>query len=173
MVTTYNINSCCGKMVKHWTPEEERGGRRNPEGHGIPALALYQVVLGSAMTVSLNSELTRYAAQVQTNGFRVEVVTTYNINNCLGNPLGVRGRRQAPWPFHLLPPPPPHSVRTARSRSAMNWPLSMQYNAATGNEARRLESSCESRDGTEKGYQEISCWRAVFPWKWSLSRMRA
>ncbi|KAK8243527.1 Piwi domain-containing protein [Phyllosticta capitalensis] len=38
----------------------------------------------AAMTMSLNSELTRYAAQVQTNGFRVEMVTTYNINNCLG-----------------------------------------------------------------------------------------
>ncbi|KAL1393081.1 hypothetical protein HDK64DRAFT_295452 [Phyllosticta capitalensis] len=38
----------------------------------------------AALTMSLNAELTRYAAQVQTNGFRVEMVTTYNINNCLG-----------------------------------------------------------------------------------------
>lgn len=42
-------------------------------------------------------------------------------------------------------PRPNHSIRKARSQSNMNWPLSKQYNAATGDEARRLESSCESR----------------------------
>ncbi|KAK7529899.1 Piwi domain-containing protein [Phyllosticta citribraziliensis] len=38
----------------------------------------------AAITMSLNKELTRYAAQVQTNGFRVEMITTYNMNNLLG-----------------------------------------------------------------------------------------
>ncbi|KAK7521474.1 Piwi domain-containing protein [Phyllosticta citriasiana] len=53
--------------------------------HPAPG-ALKDGTVGSyaAMTMSLNESLTRYAAQVQTNGFRVEMITTYNMNNLLG-----------------------------------------------------------------------------------------
>lgn len=38
----------------------------------------------AALTMSLNETLTRYAAQCDTNGFRVEMISTPNIDNLLG-----------------------------------------------------------------------------------------
>ncbi len=56
---------CIGADVSHASP-----------GSMQPSMA--------AFTVSMNLECTRYAAQCDTNGHRVEMITTGNIDKCLG-----------------------------------------------------------------------------------------
>jgi len=56
---------CVGADVSHAAPGSEAGSM-------------------AALTMSTNLECTRYAALCNTNGHRVEIITTANINDCLG-----------------------------------------------------------------------------------------
>ncbi|KAF2144567.1 uncharacterized protein K452DRAFT_266507 [Aplosporella prunicola CBS 121167] len=60
---------CIGADVSHPSPGSPKDG-------SIGSFA--------AITMSLDTTLTRYAAQCETNGFRVEMITTANITNLLG-----------------------------------------------------------------------------------------